>query len=238
METKKNPIYNLIILDESGSMHGVCPQTISGCNETLNIIRSSQKKFAETQEHLVSIYVFQDGDIPSRYLIKNTPIEHVRNITGNDYKPWGSTPLNDAVGMTLSDLKSTMYGKEDAVANVTIITDGYENSSREYSGEKVRQVSSELKELCWNFNFIGANIDVESVAKQYEIDNYMAFKQDDEGMKQMWAKEKASRMAYNESLDSIFSELASPESVLSVEALKELKKKRLKECSKGYFDKG
>ena len=68
----KTEIYNLIILDESGSMSHVKRQTVSGCNETINTIRSAQEKFADTQTHYVSIYAFQANDkIPSRYLIKN-----------------------------------------------------------------------------------------------------------------------------------------------------------------------
>ncbi len=39
----KTEIYNLIILDESGSMDCVKSQTISGCNETINTIRSAQE---------------------------------------------------------------------------------------------------------------------------------------------------------------------------------------------------
>ncbi len=38
--TPASSTYNLIILDESGSMYAVRDQTISGCNETLNSIRN------------------------------------------------------------------------------------------------------------------------------------------------------------------------------------------------------
>ena len=75
----KTEIYNLIILDESGSMSHVKRQTVSGCNETINTIRSAQEKFADTQTHYVSIYAFQANDkIPSRYLIKNQPLQLCR----------------------------------------------------------------------------------------------------------------------------------------------------------------
>ena len=58
----KTEIYNLIVLDESGSMGCVRNQTISGCNETINTIRAAQEKYADTQEHFVSIYAFQTND--------------------------------------------------------------------------------------------------------------------------------------------------------------------------------
>ena len=113
-------IFNLIILDESGSMSCMHQQTINGCNETINTVKTAQKKFAESQEHFVSIYAFQsDGDRESRYLIKNIPVQQVNHITSNDYEPWGATPLYDAVGATLTDLRRKVSKEESAIGSVT-----------------------------------------------------------------------------------------------------------------------
>ena len=184
---EKTTVFHLIILDESGSMGHLSQQTVSGCNETLNVIRGLQKKHGDTQRNLVSIYAFQsDSDIPSRYLCKNVNIDKVVDVTLNDYKPWGCTPLLDAVGSTLVDLRAIAETHEDAVANVTIITDGYENSSKDYTWEKVHRLISQLKELGWTFNFIGANIDVEEVSKKLNINNAMAFMATEAGTEKMW----------------------------------------------------
>ncbi len=200
----KTDIYNLIILDESGSMSGVTRQTISGCNETLNTIRSAQKLHGDTQDQYVSIYAFQsDGDRPSRYLIKNGSINEANDITVRDYQPNGYTPLYDAVGSTLVDLKTLVDTKEFAIGAVTIITDGMENASRHYSREKVVRMIDALKEMGWNFNFIGANIDVQGTAQSLHIDNSLEFQQDDEGMKEMFRRERNSRMAYNRRVSNI-----------------------------------
>lgn len=200
----KQQIYNLIILDESGSMDCVTRQTINGCNETLNTIRSAQAKYAETQDHFVSIYAFQsDGNRPSRYLIKNLPVGKVKHITLDDYDPWGSTPLNDAVGSTLSDLKATVRRAENAIGSVTIITDGEENSSEKYTIEKVARMIAELKEIGWNFNFIGANIDVVTTARRYCIENTLEFQQDDAGTEEMFACERNSRMRYYDRMNEV-----------------------------------
>ena len=128
----KTQFFNLIILDESGSMSGVTQQTINGCNETINTIISSQKDYPDTQEHFVSIYAFQSGGRPSRYIIKNMPSDKVKHITHEDYEPYGCTPLFDAVGSTLADLKKHTQNLENAVGCITIITDGEENSSKEF----------------------------------------------------------------------------------------------------------
>ena len=231
METKKNLIYNLIILDESGSMSCVTNQTISGCNETLNTIRSAQQKYADTQEHFVSIYAFQSDGRPSRYIFKNVPVGEVRNITDKDYEPWGCTPLNDAVGMTLADLKATTKSKENAIGSVTIITDGYENASKEYTIDMVAQMISQLKELCWSFNFIGANIDVIRTASAYNIDNTLEFQQDEEGTRKMFHKERSSRMKYYGRVQAC---MMAPDSVAEESAPSRME--RLKEAAKGYFD--
>ncbi len=241
----KSQIFNLIILDESGSMDCVTKQTISGCNETINTIRTVQNKFAETQEHFVSIFAFQsNGSRPSRYIIKNDPVDRVKHITADDYAPYGCTPLYDAVGSTLTDLKATTKRSEDAIGSVTIITDGYENSSTRYTRGKVAQMIAALKELGWNFNFIGANIDVESVSRSLNIDNAMAFEQDEAGTTQMFERERRSREAYYSRMEEANVEynacMSAPGAVcLSEEKVEELRKKRLqrrKDANKGYFD--
>lgn len=184
---EKTAVFNLIILDESGSMSGCTSATIAGCNETINVARTLQEKHGDKQRSFISIYAFQsDGSRPSRYICKNAPAETVEHITRKDYEPCGCTPLLDAVGSTLVDLKAVASTHEDAMGIVTIITDGYENSSTEYDWKKVRTLINQLKELGWTFNFIGANIDVDKVADTLSIDNRMAFTNDMEGTKVMY----------------------------------------------------
>ncbi len=196
-ETIRTKVFNLIILDESGSMDCVWAQTISNCNETLQTIFSAQKEFYATQDHFISIYTFQDaGPLKSRYLLRNRPIAEARMLTAKDYRPNGCTPLYDAVGETLTDLEAVAETHDDAVASVTIITDGEENSSRRYSGSDVAKIISRLKEKGWNFNIIGANIDVESLAKDLHIDNTLKWEQTQEGTSSMGKKLNESQRSY------------------------------------------
>ena len=55
----KTRIFNLIIIDESGSMQSIKKATIDNVNETIQTIRSAQKKHEE-QEHFVSLVTFND----------------------------------------------------------------------------------------------------------------------------------------------------------------------------------
>lgn len=197
---EKTTVFNLIILDESGSMSHLTQETVSGCNETLNVVRSLQEKNADSQRYLTSIYLFQSGnnEFPSRYICKNKPINDVKDLTTDDYHAYGCTPLLDAVGSTLVDLEAVASTHEDSTATVTIITDGMENASTEYSLHQVASLISRLKELGWTFNFIGANIDVDAISKQMNIDNAMAFKADKKGTRQMWNSFGASAMAHDD----------------------------------------
>ncbi len=229
----KTNIYNLIILDESGSMYNAWTQTISGCNETINTIRAAQNQYADTQDHYVSIFAFQsEGDRPSRYLIKNMPIANVHHIDQNMYEPNGCTPLYDAVGATLVDLKATVKEKELAIGSVTIITDGMENASRHYSHKQVADMISALKEMGWNFNFIGANIDVEYTAQSLNIDNRMAFANDEAGTREMFEKERKGRGSYYGRMHRANLYRLAPRSAEE----REKWYNDMKNAEKGYFD--
>lgn len=179
-------VFNLVILDESGSMHGVTNATISGCNEVIQSAKHSAKENAATQRQLISIYAFQSGGTPSRYIVKNEDATQVKEITHKDYRPGGCTPMLDAVGSTLSELLTVAQTHQDAVGIVTIITDGYENSSTTYNWASVARLINQAKELGWTINIIGANIDVDAMSRQLNVDNVMAFKQDHAGTNKMF----------------------------------------------------
>lgn len=228
----KTDVYNLIILDESGSMDCVRKQTISGCNETINTIKSSQKAFGETQNHYVSIYAFQNGgDVPSRYIVKNVPAAAAEHISAKEYCPYGNTPLYDAVGSTLVDLKATVKARDMAIGSVTIITDGMENASRQYTRSQVARMIEGLKEMGWQFSFIGANIDVKATASAIRIDNTLEFQQDEEGMHEMFVRESHARMAYGSRVDrAVRACRMSPDMSESERSAK------FAEASEGYFN--
>lgn len=207
---EKTSVFNLIILDESGSMQSARNNTISGCNETINVAKSLQQKHADKQRSFVSVYAFQsDGNRPSRYLFKNVHAEDARHISERDYEPWGCTPLYDAVGQSLVDLKAIADTHDDALGVVTIITDGYENSSTQYTAKDIARLISQLKEKGWTFNFIGANIDVDKVASQLNIDNRMSFVSNEEGTKDMFDKYTKRMQTWND--DRIACESAAPD---------------------------
>lgn len=184
----KTTVFNLIILDESGSMSGCRKATISGCNETIDVARRLQKENPDTQRTFMSIYAFQSGGRPSRYLLKNVPVENVKDITEKDYDPTGCTPLYDAMGSTMVDLQAVASTHEDATGIITVITDGYENSSTHYSREDVVKLVNAFKEMGWTVNFIGANIDALAASRELDIDNSFQFDNTEKGTSDMFIK--------------------------------------------------
>ena len=86
----KTRIFNLIILDESGSMQSIKRATINGVNETVQTIRAAQKKH-ENQEHFVSLVTFNSEAVKNVY--ECSPVTEVRELTDDRYTPNCGTPL-------------------------------------------------------------------------------------------------------------------------------------------------
>lgn len=198
-------VYHLIILDESGSMMPVRHQTVDGCNETIQTVRRMQEINAD-QKHYVSIYMFQTG--ASRYVLKDIPIAEVKELLPQDYRPSACTPLFDAIGRTLTELKEKLNDK--VAAYVTIITDGYENDSRYYNLQMVKSLISEMKERNVIFSFIGANIDSKQYAQSMGIDNSLQFTADTEGAKDMWDREARAKMRSSAHMRHFFCDMVDP----------------------------
>lgn len=77
---RETKIYNLIILDESGSMCFIKRQALSGLNETLQTIRSAQQKYPE-QKQYVTILPFDTDNM--RLLRDKVSIDEVRDLSPN-----------------------------------------------------------------------------------------------------------------------------------------------------------
>ena len=191
MEIKR--IINLIILDASGSMESIYNQALSGTNETIQTIRIGQKDHPELQQCL-TLASFNSGRNYLNVKYSVTPIDEVKEITNEDYVACGCTALYDAMGEMISELRRKLTS-EDRVL-VTVITDGYENSSIHWSGPQIKSLVEELRHQGWTFTYIGANQDVEAVAGSMGIRNTLAFEETEEGSKEMFACDRMSRETY------------------------------------------
>ncbi len=218
----KTRAFNLIILDESGSMSCIERQALNGLNETLQTIRKVQENHPE-QDQYVSIVPFESGNI--RLLRDKVSIKEIEDLKNEEYNPGGCTPLFDAIGFSINSIKKDV-AETDSVL-VTIITDGEENSSKEYSGKVIANMIDELKHKGWMFTYIGANQDAIRVAKSMNIGNALNFDQDEAGTAEMFRRDRKSR----ERFLNVSCCIANYESASSI-----IDAKRELACEENYFD--
>lgn len=189
-ETKK--VYNLIIVDESGSMSIIRNEALAGLNETIETCQKMQEIHPEMEQR-ITLISFDSNHF--KIHLDNELADKARKLTTDDYRPNAATPLYDAIGKGIAKLNA-QTGTGDNVL-VTIITDGEENCSQEYNLKLVKNLIEKQKELGWTFTLIGTdNLDVEGMAGSLSIDNHMAFTEDEASTKVMFAKERKARARY------------------------------------------
>ena len=190
-------VYNLIILDESGSMDSIKKATISGFNELVQTIKGIEKKFPE-QQHFISFITFNGLGVNTH--LDKKAVSILAMIDEKTYRPDSNTPLYDAIGLSVLKLRVDVAGQENTNVLVTILTDGEENASKEFSGQQVKTIIDEQKAKGWTFTYIGANHDVEKVASSLSITNTMKFEANDADVHKMFAKEQSSRIFYSQKI--------------------------------------
>ena len=106
-----------------------------------------------------------------RPLFANLALHDVPKLTEENYMPLDSTALYDAIGhgmATASDQWGTVdqpYGKDRMI--FIIMTDGFENASREYSKDMiVSEIKKREEAGNWTFVYLGADQDAWSIAGQ------------------------------------------------------------------------
>lgn len=139
------------IQDRSGSMASVWEETLNGFKTYVKDLQKDQKKDDEV-EYLFALTAF-DTVIDTPHL--GDPIASIDTGKLKDFGPRGSTALYDAVGKTLQALDDNKTLTFDR-AIVVIVTDGQENSSREWSKDALHAAIDErIKRGNWSFVYLG-----------------------------------------------------------------------------------
>lgn len=152
---KKDLCELVVVIDESASMTTIKQQTINGFNE-----------FLETHQNLPGEALLTLVTFNTKYNVvyNGVNVKDVPRLNDKVYSPTGMTALFDAVGRALDEVgkRYDEKKKKDRPAKVIflIMTDGEENSSKEY---KLKQISEKTQkrqnEDKWEFVFMGANQD-------------------------------------------------------------------------------
>ena len=140
------------ILDRSGSMSGSERDTINGFNAFI------EKQAVKKQNIRVTTILFDDK---YQVLYSRKPISEVEALTEKEYYVRGCTALLDSIGKTVNS-----YKNEVGSAMCIITSDGYENASREYDRDQIRNI---IENCGWEFVFIGADIDSYTEASRIGI---------------------------------------------------------------------
>lgn len=169
----------VFILDRSGSMGGLEKDTIGGFNGMI----ARQKQ--EGSKVNVTTVIFDDE---VQIIHDRFPIEMIEPLTEKDYFVRGCTALLDAVGTTIEKLDNVQKHLPEAYKAGKVIfvitTDGLENSSIQFTYEKVRRMIQAKKECGWEFLFLGANIDAGKEAEKIGIqrNRSVTYENDAEGV--------------------------------------------------------
>lgn len=163
----------VFILDKSGSMSGSEEHTISSFNEYL--AKEKKNKF---NTKITTVLFSHDYE----YLHNRVDISKVKKLTSDDYYVGGCTALYDALGNTINSMEK----KDTDKVLFIIITDGYENASKEYDNKMIKKLIK--KHSDWEFIYIGADIDSYASGGAIGIkkDNIANYKKDARGTSKLF----------------------------------------------------
>lgn len=147
-----------IVLDRSGSMNSCRQSTINGFNEYINSLKADKES-----KYFVTLTQFDSTQVAVSIekTFSDLPINKVPELTWDSFQPRGMTPLLDAIGSCIHETEKMISKKRGANAVVMMImTDGDENSSREYSKAAIKNLIEDKENNAgWTVAYLGANQD-------------------------------------------------------------------------------
>jgi uncharacterized protein YegL len=152
---KKNYIHVCFVIDKSGSMSGSEKDVIGGFKTVID-----EQKANTNGTCSVSYYKFDDN-VEKMFIGKD--INEVEYLTDKDYKPGGCTALFDGVGTAIDEIGAwldSMKEEDKPEKNIIVImTDGGENSSKEYNSTKVKEmIKHQEDKYNWTFIYMGSDL--------------------------------------------------------------------------------
>lgn len=149
----------VFILDRSGSMSSRKNDAEGGMNSFI----AAQKELPG--EANLTLIQFDD----QYETVYKGPLRNAPQFT---LIPRGWTALNDAIGRAIEEtgtrLREMKEESRPGLVIFVILTDGEENSSREYSTEKIKSmIQHQESKYSWKFTYLGANQDAFAVGGSY-----------------------------------------------------------------------
>ena len=156
-----------LVLDQSGSMESIKTGTLEGVNAFID----QQKKENSSYPVRFTLTLFST-ETETRY--DSVPVADIPSLEDSTYRPSGGTALLDAIGITIDRLGKRLSKTPEAdrpgKVIVGIMTDGEENSSRDFTWEQIREkIHHQTEVYRWEFLFLGANQDAIATAARINI---------------------------------------------------------------------
>jgi hypothetical protein len=165
-ELKEEPMTDKTIvsflLDETGSMDSVRDKTVSGFNEYVATLQNTETPT------LLRLMTFNTDGFNVVYDFDD--IHSVADLTRESYRPRALTNLYDAIAKLVHDTED--YAKRmspTARVMCTIMTDGEENSSSEYTRAAIFKLITDREKEGWAFAYLGANQDAWAASESIGI---------------------------------------------------------------------
>ncbi len=179
------------VIDRSGSMYSIAREMELGFKAFI------ENEIASGDETKVSVILFDE-----RYEVSFVG-KDIKEVDSVEIKPRGGTALRDALGKTINAVGERLAAlpEEERPNRVLIvtITDGYENSSREFDPLALKGMIEHQKEVyAWDFSFIGANIDSFAVGGSLGVTRSATcdFNADADGVRGAWTTLESSYASY------------------------------------------
>ena len=159
---KKNLTEVVIVLDRSGSMATIKNDMENGLNMFV------EKQAKEKGDCKISCYTFDT------LIEKTLDAVDVKECPKILLEPRGGTSLFDALGKSINDvgnrLSKTDETERPELVIFLVITDGEENSSKEFTREKINEmIKNQEDKYSWKFIYLGANQDAFANGVKYGI---------------------------------------------------------------------
>ena len=191
---KENYTHIAVVLDRSGSMDSIKDDTIGGFN---TFLKGQKEAPGEATFTLIQF----DHEYTPVYEMDD--VKYILPLGPATYQPRGSTALLDAIGRTISETGTALskMREEDRPAKVVfvVITDGFENASREFSADTIKDmISCQTHIYKWEFVFLGANQDAIMTAGDLgmNVNNAMTYAANSMGTNCMYTSLNSNTTAY------------------------------------------
>ncbi len=179
----------VLVLDETGSMESVRDATVGALKEWLSGLKTDLPR-----DTPVTFVRFNSARIART--IDNQPLEVVSATEFDDYAPNHMTPLLDAIGQTILQTAPHVVGDDGVL--FTVMTDGQENSSEEFTANQIRTLIEKHKEKGWKFMFLGADIDAYAMSRQFGLADAEAVSMDKRFMREAMATQSMKASSYHD----------------------------------------